>query len=254
MPDAGFFKILGSVDSTNNYAMAIIHAGKAKHGMAFFANEQTAGKGQRGKTWEMQPGENIAMSLILNTDKLRLDEQFYLSMIIALATNDLLNKYAASETAIKWPNDLYWRDRKAAGVLIESVISTRNNFQPESVGNWKWAVVGIGVNINQTVFDASLRNPVSLKQITGKSYNVIALTKELYGLIIKRFDTLLNNEESQLHKEYQQHLYKINEKIKLKKENAVFETIIKGVNLHGQLITRDVMERIFNFGEVEWVL
>ena len=104
MPNAPFLEILDSVDSTNNYAMAKVREGMAKHGMAIVAKEQTAGRGQRGKTWQMQPGQNIAISLIIDTSKLRADEQFYLSMLIALGANDFLNKYAKNQTSIKWPN------------------------------------------------------------------------------------------------------------------------------------------------------
>jgi BirA family transcriptional regulator, biotin operon repressor / biotin---[acetyl-CoA-carboxylase] ligase len=250
MLDTGFFKILDSVDSTNNYAMAKVREGMASHGMAFAAKAQTAGKGQRGKTWEMVEGQSIAMSLILKTDMLRTDQQFYLSMCMALAAKDFLHKYASEQITIKWPNDLYWRDRKAAGVLIENVVSS-GQLQK---GNWQWAIVGIGVNVNQTDFDALLPNPVSLKQITGKEYDVIALAQELYGAMIKRFDELLSKNYSELHASYLDHLYKKNKKVRLKKENAVFETIIKSVNTEGQLITQDAIERVFNVGEIEWVL
>jgi BirA family transcriptional regulator, biotin operon repressor / biotin---[acetyl-CoA-carboxylase] ligase len=250
MPDTGFFKILDSVDSTNNYAMAKVREGMATHGMAVAAKAQTAGKGQRGKTWKSTEGQSIAMSLILKTDMLRTDQQFYLSMCMALAANDFLNKYAGGQTAIKWPNDLYWCDRKAAGVLIENVVSSGQL----QTANWQWAVVGIGVNINQTDFDPSLPNPVSLKQITGKEYDVIAMAEELYHLMMKRFDELVKKNYSELHAVYLRHLYKRNEKVRLKKENAVFETVIKNVNTQGQLITQDAIERIFNVGEIEWIL
>ena len=250
MPDTGFFKILDSVDSTNNYAMAKVREGMATHGMAVVSKAQTAGKGQRGKTWKSVEGQSIAMSLILKTDMLRIDQQFYLSMCMALAANDFLNKYTSGQTAIKWPNDLYWCDRKAAGVLIENVVSS-GQLQTR---NWQWAVVGIGVNVNQTYFDASLPNPVSLKQITGKEYDVIVLAEELYHLMMNYFDNLLEKNYSELHAAYLQHLYKKNKKVRLKKENAVFETVIKSVNTQGQLITHDAIERIFNVGEIEWVL
>ncbi len=240
-----FFKILDTVDSTNNYAMAKVRAGMAKHGMAVFAMEQTAGKGQRGKTWQTQPGQNIALSLILNTNSLRTDQQFYLSMCIALAVNDFIKEYAGSETAIKWPNDLYWRDRKAGGILIETVFKGTG---------WKWAVAGIGININQNSFDKSLPNPVSLSQITGKTYDVIALAKELYGFIMKRVDGLATIKIDAILEEYNHYLYKLNKTVKLKKANAVFKTTIKGVCLSGQLHTTDTMERQFDFGEVKWVL
>ena len=245
MIKAGFLKILDKVDSTNNYAMALVREGMAKHGMAIVANEQTAGKGQRGKTWQSQPGQSIAMSLILKTDGLRADQQFYLSMLIALGVNDFLKKYIKKETSIKWPNDLYWRDRKAGGVLIETVFKGTA---------WKWAVAGIGLNINQSRFNQSLPNPVSLKQITGENYDVIELANQLYEFVIKRVETISAKSTDKTVKEYNRQLYKLNETVKLKKANAVFKTTIKGVSLLGQLHTADTMERQFDFGEVLWVL
>ncbi len=250
MQQAGFFKILDSVDSTNNYAMATIREGMAKHAMAVMAKAQTAGKGQRGKSWQTEPGQNIAMSLILKTDMLPAGRQFYLSMCMALAVNEFLNKYTEQQTFIKWPNDLYWRDRKAAGMLIENIIGTRQT----GVGNWPWAVVGIGININQTGFNAALPNPVSLKQITGEEYDVIVLAKELHEIMMNWFDKLLEKKYEIIHAAYLKNLYKRNEEVRLKKENAVFTTVIKEVNSRGQLITQDAIERVFNVGEIEWIL
>jgi BirA family transcriptional regulator, biotin operon repressor / biotin---[acetyl-CoA-carboxylase] ligase len=240
-----FFKILDTVDSTNNYAMAKVRAGMAKHGMAIFAREQTAGKGQRGKSWQTQAQQNIALSLILNTDTLRTDQQFYLSMLVALGVNDFIKEYAGGETAIKWPNDLYWRDRKAGGILIETVFKG---------STWQWAVVGIGININQTRFDKSLPNPVSLSQITGKTYDVILLAKELYGFVMKRVGAIATIKTDSVVQEYNDSLYKLNQTVKLKKANAIFKTTIRGVSVSGQLHTADTMERQFDFGEVQWVL
>jgi len=245
MPDASFFKILDSVDSTNNYAMARVREGMAKHGMAFVAKEQTAGKGQRGKSWQMQPEQSIAMSVVLKTDKLRTDQQFYLSMLVALAANDFLKKYAGKETTIKWPNDLYWRDRKAGGILIETVFKGTA---------WKWAVVGIGININQTRFHKLLPNPVSLKQITTNEYDVIDLAAVLYDLVMKRIAGITLVPAEKTAKEYNKCLYKLNETVKLKKASAVFKTTVKNVSLQGQLHTADAIERQFDFGEVEWVI
>lgn len=245
MPNAPFLEILDSIDSTNNYAMAKVREGMAKHGMAIVAKEQTAGRGQRGKTWQMQPGQNIAISLIIDTSKLRADEQFYLSMLIALGANDFLNKYAKNQTSIKWPNDLYWRDRKAGGILIETI------FKGPA---WKWAVVGIGININQIRFNKLLPNPVSLKQITEQTYDVVKLATELYEFVMQRVGQLALKSNHKILKEYHKHLYKVNEKVKLKKGSAVFTTTIKGVSLQGQLLTVDTMERQFDFGEVEWVI
>ena len=141
--DTDFFVILKSVDSTNNYAMGKIHSGNARDGNAWFALEQTTGKGRRGKLWQAQNGQNILLSIVMDTLFLKVYEQFKISTVASLSCYDFFNDYAKNSVKIKWPNDLYWNDSKAGGILIENVIS----------GNiWQWSVIGLGININQTVF------------------------------------------------------------------------------------------------------
>ena len=248
---------LQSIDSTNKYAMALIHGdhlpdgqGEPQHGMAIFAHEQTTGKGQRGKNWVSERGSNIALSILLNPYPLSIPDQFKLSVCIAVSTWDLFSKYAGDETRIKWPNDLYWRDRKAGGILIENVIQSSQS----TVGVWQWALAGIGININQSVFDPDLPNPVSLKQITGKNYEPLELAKELCSIIEKKYQLLIAGNFKTLFDKYQKLLYKKDEKVKLKKDNRVFETTIKGVSETGQLITQHSIEERFEFGELEWAL
>ena len=245
MPDDRFFKILDTVDSTNNYAMAKVHAGMASHGMAWFTQQQTAGKGQRGKGWETEPGKNIAMSLVLQPEPLNAKLQFYLSAAIALACFEFFSGYAGDETKIKWPNDLFWRDRKAGGVLIENVFHGKK---------WKWAIAGIGININQTNFDKSMKNPVSLKQITGKEFDTVALAKELYAMLMKNISELNAKSSEKILEDYNKHLYKLNNNVVLKKDDINFNTVIKAVSPEGRLLTVDAVDRQFDFGEVEWVL
>jgi BirA family biotin operon repressor/biotin-[acetyl-CoA-carboxylase] ligase len=243
MTEDGFFTILDTVDSTNNYAMQQVQDGLAKHGRAWFASGQTAGKGQRGKNWAGEKGKNIAMSLVLVPQQLKIANPFYLSALVALACFEFLKQYAGDEMKIKWPNDLFWRDRKAGGILIE------NKFKGKA---WKCAVVGIGININQTIFGKDLSNAVSVKQITGKTFDAIALAKELHELVMKKLveapvqDVILQ--------QYNQHLYKINELVTLRKAGVKFSTVIKEVSAGGRLITVDAIEREFDFGEVEWML
>jgi BirA family biotin operon repressor/biotin-[acetyl-CoA-carboxylase] ligase len=248
MTEGGFFTILDSVESSNNYAMQQVHEGLATHGMAWFATEQTAGKGQRGKSWTSEKGKNIVMSLVLEPGQFseephgKTTNQFHLSAAIALSCYELLKMYAGDEIKIKWPNDLYWRDRKAGGILIE------NKFQGKA---WKWAIVGIGINVNQTKFN-NLINPVSLKQITGKTFNVIDLAKELHSLLMKNF--AVGRTPDEIIQQYNEQLYKINQLVTLRKEGIKFDTVIKGVTAQGKLVTVDAIEREFDFGEVEWVL
>ena len=248
---------LRSIDSTNKYAMGLIHGellpdghGEAQHGMAVFTHEQTAAKGQRGRKWTSQKDLNIALSILLKPYPLSVPDQFKLSVCIAVSVFEFFSKYAGDETKIKWPNDIYWRDRKAGGILIENIVQSSQS----AVGSWQWSVIGIGININQTAFDPDLLNPVSLKQITGKIYESIELAKELCSIIEKNYQLLIAGNFMILFNKYLTQLYKKDEKVKLKKEIRVFETTIKGVSETGQLITQHSIEERFEFCEVEWVL
>lgn len=248
---------LKSVDSTNNYARQQIHAGLAQHGTAFFAHEQVAGKGQRGKIWTAEKGSTIALSIILKPQPLLLSQQFCLSACVAVAVQDFFALYAGDDTKIKWPNDLYWQDRKAGGILIESIVRSRESTvsRPdlESSG-WDWAIIGIGININQTGFPVELVNPVSLKQITGKDFEPIVLAKELFEIVMSRFNELVSNGFEKIVEQYLLHLYKRNEKVKFKKDSRVFEATVKTISASGKLVVEHSMEEEFGFGEVEWVI
>ncbi|QEC70199.1 biotin--[acetyl-CoA-carboxylase] ligase [Panacibacter ginsenosidivorans] len=225
--------------------MQLVHKGLAQHGAAIFAHEQTAGKGQRGRQWHSQAGENIILSVILNTSELQVSSQFLLSMATALAVYDFFNSYVIDETAVKWPNDLYWRDRKAGGILIESIVTGKE---------WQWAVVGIGINVNQVMFNEDVTNAVSLKQITGKHYKPIELAKEVCNFLHTQYQRLLNESSKSIITAYNDVLYKKGQVVTLKKNSAVFNCTVKGVNAFGQLITESATEQLFNVGEVQWVI
>jgi BirA family transcriptional regulator, biotin operon repressor / biotin---[acetyl-CoA-carboxylase] ligase len=236
---------IASTPSTNNYAMELVHKGLAQHGLAMFAYEQTAGKGQRGREWHSSREENIILSVMLNASGLQVSSPFLLSMTTALAAHDLFSTYAGDESSVKWPNDLYWRDRKAGGILIENVIAGRD---------WQWAVAGIGININQTSFTPKVTNAVSLRQITGKTFKPVELAKELCACLDERFRQLLNKSSQTIVEAYNNILYKKGQKVALKKNSAVFDCTVKGVNAYGQLITEATTEQLFEVGEVQWII
>lgn len=248
---------LQSVDSTNNYARQQMHAGLAQHGVTFFAHEQVSGKGQRGKVWASEKGANIILSLLVKPNPLQLAQQFQLSACMAVAVHEFFAKYAGDDTKIKWPNDLYWQDRKAGGILIESVVGIRESgvgSLPTGQASWEWSIIGIGININQTFFPGYLPNPVSLKQITGNDFKVVQLSKELCHFIQNRFAELINNGFNNIYHLYNQHLYKKNEPVNLKKGTRVFEAVIKAVTPSGRLLVQHSIEEEFDFGDVEWVI
>jgi BirA family biotin operon repressor/biotin-[acetyl-CoA-carboxylase] ligase len=230
---------LESVDSTNNYAMARIHEGMASDGLVCLARHQWAGKGQRGKTWLSESGQNLIMSLVIEPAPLVITQQFLLSAAVALGILDLIGALVKNDWSIKWPNDIYWNDRKAAGILVESVIQG---------GNWRFAVAGIGMNLNQKIFPAQIPNAISLSQITSENYNPVEFAKEMVPSIQNRISTLRKDPEQVL-TDYNQSLYKRNELIKLKKGNDLIETRLTAVDAQGHLLTENGS---FDLGEIEF--
>lgn len=243
MPIGQPLNILTTVDSTNKYAMQHVHAHMAKHGTAYFAMEQTAGKGQRGKTWEAAAGENIILSVIISPQCLFPADPFIFNAAIALACYDFFSKWAGTEASIKWPNDIYWRDRKAGGILIENIVN----------GNtWNWSIVGIGINVNQVNFDPSIPNPVSMRQIRGEVLDPLALTKELLGLL-EHYWTVWITDRSTILEKYNSVLYRKGEKTRFKAGVRVFEGTVKEVTAGGQLVLATPIDETFNFGDLIWL-
>lgn len=231
------------VESTNIYAMEQIRSGLAISGSAFTTDFQTRGKGQMHKFWESENGQNILISYALGWENTDFNNSFGLSVAVSLGVFDFFSEIVGNEVKIKWPNDLYWRDRKAVGILIE------NSIRGTEI---KWSVIGIGINVHQTVFkDAP--NPVSLKQITGKTWDRKKLIGQLSGHLKTQInDWLAGNAVSQLQR-YNDHLYKKDALQKFKSGTNEFEAVVKGVNQDGQLILNIGTEEAFNFGSLEWI-
>lgn len=236
---------LNSVESTNNYAMQKVKIGSTNHGTAYFAYEQTSGKGQYDKHWLSGKGENIILSIVLEPENFSITRKFHLNVISALAVKDLFNKYTTDIIKIKWPNDIYWCDRKAAGILIENIV------RGDKI---RYSVAGMGININQTNFSEGLKNPVSLKQITGKDYDVLKLAEELCLMLNEKYIQLLNGCFEDLMNEYNNNLYKKNAVVKFKKDAALFEARVIAVDNKGRLIIETTHKEAFGFGTVEWII
>jgi len=240
------FKVIPSIDSTNNYAMQMVHARLAKHGDVWFALEQTSGKGQRGKSWQSSKGENILFSIVLQPFFLIPTQSFLLNAAIALGVFDFYKKYAGHETRIKWPNDIYWRDRKAGGILIENIIRAEN---------WLFAVAGIGLNINQVHFPEYLQKAISLRQVTGKDFDAIELAEELCFFLEQRYEALKAGKEKEILHDYRKAMYKRKEQVVLKKDGLLFKALVKDVTTDGLLVVEtENNEQKLLWGTIEWIV
>jgi BirA family biotin operon repressor/biotin-[acetyl-CoA-carboxylase] ligase len=239
----GPFIILSIVESTNNYAMAKLHAALVGPGTCFQAVEQTAGKGQRGKIWQSTAGQNITLSIILPAFH-HISYPFVESAALALSCYHFIKDLGVRNVSIKWPNDVYIGDRKAAGILVENVYRGTE---------WMSSVAGIGINVNQTEFTENAGKAISIKQATGQDHDIIVLGRCLHLKVMEFMNALYVKSPTEIMEEYNSRLYKKGSTVKLKKGPQVFSTVIKEVSLSGELLTCDTLEQQFAVGEVEFL-
>jgi BirA family transcriptional regulator, biotin operon repressor / biotin---[acetyl-CoA-carboxylase] ligase len=224
-------KILERIDSTNSFALDLIKEAPPAEGYVVWAKEQFAGRGQRGSEWSSEPVANLTFSIILRPHFLPIAEQFQLTKAIALGISGfishLLEEYA--DVKIKWPNDIYVKNCKIAGILIENVLEQ---------STIKYSVVGIGLNINQLVFDPLLPNPISLKALTSKDFNPEDCLMQLCSFIEKRYLDLRSGNYEQLDEAYRNLLYRKDLESNFKLNGEAVKGEIEGVNKSGHLIMR----------------
>jgi len=172
---------LTTIPSTNIYAMDQVHQGLALSGSCYTADFQTDGKGQHGRSWESEKGQNLLSSYVLELKQLKTGKiwtpahQIGFSSAIALGARAFFAAFAGEETRIKKPNDIYFRDRKAGGILIENLVRGKD---------WTWTVIGIGMNINQASFSSAsanhvAANPISLQEITNQNWDLKIMQEHL---------------------------------------------------------------------------
>lgn len=152
---------LAETDSTNSFLKRLCEKKSVNEFTVVTTECQSAGRGQRGNYWESETGSNLTFSLLTRPSFLAIKEQFLISQIISLSIKEELDQYEKN-FSIKWPNDIYWKEYKIGGILIE------NNLTDDSISE---SIIGVGININQPVFNSLAPNPVSLIQITGTPHN-----------------------------------------------------------------------------------
>lgn len=164
------FRHIKTIDSTNAYLQRLQGTTEIS-GLVVFADEQTAGKGMGSNSWESETGMNLTFSVAIDMSWLSAAEQFTLSQLVPLGMLEVLDNYLDPEKlCIKWPNDIYYEGHKLGGILINSTIEGSN------LGN---SIIGIGLNVNQMQFADWPTNPISMKMITGKDYDLGPLLEEL---------------------------------------------------------------------------
>ncbi len=222
---------LPSCHSTNEVARQLFqqarHTGQPLDGLVVVTDEQTAGKGQGGSRWLAAPGQNLTCSLLLQPAFLPARQQFLLTVMVSLALRQALAKMGL-QTDIKWPNDIWLQEHKLAGVLIENILRGQT---------LEGSVVGMGLNVNQTVFPPEIR-AVSMKMATGREYDLNVVLNTLLEETGRYYLELKAGKGSLLKAQYDKLLLG-NDKTRLfEDDNGKFSGVIIGTDVYGHLLVQ----------------
>lgn len=220
------YERLASVDSTNDRLWTLAGQG-IPEGYALSADFQEKGRGQTGASWFSDEGENILCSIYLRPDFLATTAQFRLNMAMSLGVADFCSLYLGEDIQVKWPNDIYYKEKKLAGILIEN--SVLGNRITETV-------VGMGININQGYFPAFLPNPVSFLNVTGRYYKITDLLPLLFAALEKRYFQLRDGEYDRLRADYLAQLLGKDVQRRFQYQGRELFATIRGVDQDGRLL------------------
>jgi BirA family biotin operon repressor/biotin-[acetyl-CoA-carboxylase] ligase len=235
---------LPTCHSTNDTAAEKILQGEVFEGAVVITSHQTAGRGQRGNSWEAAPNQNLTFSLILQPRFLKAADQYALNIAIAVGVSGFLTKYFTESIKIKWPNDIYYENKKLGGILIENTVKAQYI---------EHSIVGIGLNINQSDFYEN--RAVSMKAISGKEYSLKQVLGQLLESLEKNYLFLRNGHHDILKSRYLQNLYKYQEVHLFEDETGkIFAGKIIGIDKTGRLVV-EVENKLqyFSFKEIKFL-
>ncbi len=242
---------LEQTDSTNSWLRE--HSGNLDMSLLFnvaVTGYQSAGRGQKGNSWESARDENLLFSILACPSFVDASRQFRLSEAIALAVTDAIAPHLgekASDLSVKWPNDIYWRDKKLAGILIE------NRIQGSHLSE---CIIGVGLNVNQPEFYSDAPNPVSIRNITGACADRDDLLADILSNMASYYGQIQAGGSDEIHRLYMRRLFRRDGLHPYRDENGMFNAAIESVMPNGIIILRDEngTERRYEFKQVRFIL
>ena len=243
------FLLLEQVDSTNSYVS--VHAGELDDMTMVIADTQTAGRGQRGNSWESEPGRNLTFTLLHRPEGIAPREQFAISEATALAIADFLEE-TGIRAKVKWPNDIYADDGKIAGILIE------HSLTGSAITDSR---IGVGLNVNQREFRSDAPNPVSMANLLGADTDISRVAARVGAHLEARLSLAATPEgREEMHREFKRRLWRgdgAEHPFRRRDTGGIFPGVITDVSPEGPISILDTASgstSIFMFKEVEFLL
>ncbi len=236
-----------TLESTNAYLQNLLNEGADIADNIVVTDFQTSGKGQGKNVWQSDEGKNLLFSIALDMSFLKAENQFILTQMVSVAMINVLKKYLPEESLfIKWPNDIYFNNKKIAGILI------KNEIKGMMMGT---SIIGIGLNVNQTSFDKNLPNPISMKMITEKDFDLDELLSAISYQLSANSQQPTTNSQQPTANSYIKHLYRYKQWAFYKHEGSVKEMMIVGYDQFGRLILKEKndLEVVCDLKEIAFV-
>ena len=221
------YTFLPEIDSTNTYLSGILGNISLPEGSVIRAVKQNAGRGQKGSIWESEGGKNLLLSFLFYPEFLTANDIFLLNKTFALGVYDFTSMWLKKNVSIKWPNDIYWKNKKIAGLLIE------NSVNGTSISH---SILGVGVNVNQILFSKELINPISFSKIKNKEFDLEELFNSLCSCIEIRYLQLKSEDHKRIIDEYRTALFNLEKWKTYESGKTRFKGRIIDVDESGKLI------------------
>lgn len=235
---------LTETDSTNRY----LREQDRNDDVCVWTDYQTAGRGCGTNTWESERGQNLLFSLLIHPRNVMATHQYLLLEAMALSVKGVLAFTIPTGTlSIKWPNDIYWNDRKLGGTLTECGLNGQS---------LKWCIIGTGLNVNQQEFCSDAPNPVSLAKITGNRYDIQSLLERILSRFSKYLLDIEAGSYDVLQEEYMNALYRRKGYHAFRDTHGEFQAKIITVKPDGTLVLQSMlgMMRQYQFKEVQFII
>ncbi|WP_353779813.1 biotin--[acetyl-CoA-carboxylase] ligase [Winogradskyella sp. 3972H.M.0a.05] len=217
---------LDAIDSTNTYLRQLSVAKALKDFTVVSAQYQKEGRGQMGTTWQSQPSKNLMFSVFKDVSFLKVNQNYAISMVVALALMKTLKLFSIKKVQIKWPNDILSEQKKVGGILIENILKQNT---------LKASIIGVGLNVNQTEF-TDLPQASSLRLISGKNHDLDEILFAFIQQLKEGFQNMKAQSFLDLKRDYETNLFRKNKPSTFKDaEGNTFTGIIKGVTDSGRL-------------------
>jgi BirA family biotin operon repressor/biotin-[acetyl-CoA-carboxylase] ligase len=231
---------LSAIDSTNSFLKQMASDATVENFTVVVTKNQTKGRGQQGSIWESEAGKNLIFSVLVSFDAMNVLDKKYLNYAVSLAVFEVLQQENIPRIAIKWPNDILSANKKIGGILIE------NSLKGSKISS---AIIGIGLNVNQTRFSSNLEKASSLKLISNRTFNLDQLLKAMLVSLQSKMGLLNTKDFSSLESSYLRVLYKKNTPTMFKdRKGVLFMGIIRGISMDGKLLVALEDETLREFG------